>query len=90
MKFLSGLEKGHPQRKRSTPTKWRTYVDKKYHISELCLSIYLLNLQDYIKSTHMLRGVNSVTISIMVKQGDEPDAFKAFYPSWDDNYWKVN
>ncbi len=37
----------------------------------------------------MLRGVNSVTISIVVKEGDEPDAFKAFFPSWDDNYWKV-
>ncbi len=38
----------------------------------------------------MLRGVNSVTVSIVVKEKYEPEPFKAFFPSWDDNYWKVN
>jgi len=42
---------------------------------------------DYISGNHQSRGGNAVTISIVVKQGDEPEAFKALFSSWNDEHW---
>jgi hypothetical protein len=42
-----------------------------------------LNMADeYIKAQHEKVGGNAVSISIIVKQGDEPDTFKSYFPSW--------
>ncbi|CAG7818770.1 unnamed protein product, partial [Allacma fusca] len=42
---------------------------------------------EYIKSQHERTGGNAVSVSIIVKQGEEPDSFKTLFPSWNDNMW---
>jgi len=44
---------------------------------------------EYIKSQHERVGGNAVTVSIVVKQGEEPETFKQLFPSWNENMWKA-
>jgi len=57
------------------------------HSFQINLQIFL---QEYIKNNHQRSGGNAVTISIVVKQGDEPDSFKTLFPGWNDDHWKVH
>jgi len=52
-----------------------------------CSSFFV---QQYIKVHHERAGGNAVTVSIVIKQGNEPDSFKALFPSWDDDHWAVS
>ncbi|ODM95069.1 Gelsolin, cytoplasmic [Orchesella cincta] len=42
---------------------------------------------DYIRQTHQRASGNAVTISIVVKQGEEPESFKVLFPTWNEKHW---
>jgi len=42
---------------------------------------------EYIKAQHQRAGGNAVSVSIIVKQGDEPESFKVLFPAWNDEFW---
>jgi gelsolin len=42
---------------------------------------------DYIKSHHEKTGGNAVSISIVIKQGEEPESFRVLFPSWNESHW---